>query len=171
MGRSKRTLPKRILPSSWPSPLILMETGACMAMSCSSRNMAERILARRKKWGEKRNRERGIVKRLWRGSGLWSNKSSSIEQQDDPKTPAQYEDYKASSTSNLDIHHVTSQILPQKWYQQILLCLRRFRIRYKDSTSIKDWPLLHLSANVSTQNQPSMPCPCENRIVVAAHHI
>ena len=42
-----------------------------------------------------------------------------------------------------------------------------FEFGTRTSTSIKDSPLLHLSASVSTQNQQSMPCP-ENRICRSA---
>ena len=67
------------------------------------------------------------------------------------------------------IRHLTSQIFYHKrWFSRFCYASGGFESGTRTSTSIKDSPLLHLSASVSTQNQPSMPCPCEIEIVVAS---
>jgi hypothetical protein len=83
----------------------------------------------------------------------------------------QFEDQKAINTQRSRIRPSRIESCPNK-HGVSKFCYALAISNKVHGSSIKSCPLLHLSANVSTQNQPSMPCPCENRtVVVSAAHL
>jgi hypothetical protein len=96
--------------------------------------------------------------------------SSTSEQQSCLETSAECQ-ARMSSSQSIMRARVLHQIEVRDKVNISRLCYALAISNTVHGPSIKSCPLLHLSASISTQTRPSMPCPCENRIVVNAAHL